>query len=136
MMQTVRRALAALALTAGVAAAQQPAAPDISKQLLGTWEGPYQSEAAPPGSLRLTIAKGDKGEWKVTMIVLSDQPPPTGDIQEFTVQGNSLSWSQDIADMQCKSTAQLVAGVLKGTAECSQGGAVALTATFLLGKQP
>jgi hypothetical protein len=136
MMQTAFRALAALALTAGVAAAQQPAAPDISKQLLGTWEGPYQSEAAPPGSLRLTVAKGDKNEWKVTMIVLSDQPPPAGDIQEFTVQGNTLSWSQDIADMQCKSTAQLVAGVLKGTAECSQGGAVTLTATFLLAKQP
>ncbi|HTL04159.1 MAG TPA: hypothetical protein VL241_00310, partial [Gemmatimonadales bacterium] len=99
-------------------------------------EGPYQSEAVPPGSLRLTIAKGDKNEWKVTLTVLSDQPPPAGDVLEFTVQGNTISWSQDIADMQCKNSAQLVAGVLKGTAECSQGAAVVVTATFLLGKQP
>lgn len=136
MIRNAYRALAVLALTTAPAAAQQPAAQDISRQLLGTWEGPYQSEAVPPGTLRLTVAKGDKQEWKVTLIVTSDQPPPTGDITDFTVQGNAVSWSQDIADMQCRSTATLVAGVLKGTAECSQGGAVVVTATFLLGKQP
>jgi hypothetical protein len=136
MIGSVSRALAVLALTSGIAAAQQPATPDISRQLLGTWEGPYQSEAVPPGTLKLTVAKGDKQEWKVTLTVLSDEPPPAGEVQDFTVQGNTVSWAQDIADMQCKSTATLVAGVLKGSAECSQGGAVVVTATFLLGKQP
>lgn len=136
MIRSVSRALAALALTSGIAAAQQPAKPDISRQLLGSWEGPYQSEAVPPGTLKLTVAKGDKQEWKVTLLVLSDQPPATGEVQDFTVQGDTVSWAQDIADMLCKSTATLVAGVLKGSAECSQGGAVVVTATFLLGKQP
>ena len=136
MIRSAYRALALLALTTGTAAAQQPATPDISRQLLGTWEGPYQSEAVPPGSLKLTVAKGEKQEWKVTLTVISDQPPAAGDVTDFTVQGNTVSWVQDIADMQCKSSATLVAGVLKGTAECSQGGAVVVTATFLLGKQP
>jgi len=136
MIRSAYRVLALLALTTGAAAAQQPATPDISRQLLGTWEGPYQSEAVPPGSLKLTVAKGEKQEWKVTLTVISDQPPAAGDVTDFTVQGNTVSWAQDIAEMQCKSTATLVAGVLKGTAECSQGGAVVVTATFLLGKQP
>jgi len=136
MIRSAYRALALLALTTGTVAAQQPATPDISRQLLGTWEGPYQSEAVPPGSLKLTVAKGEKQEWKVTLTVISDQPPAAGDVTDFTVQGNTVSWAQDIAEMQCKSTATLVAGVLKGTAECSQGGAVVVTATFLLGKQP
>ncbi len=136
MIRSAFRALAFLALTTGAAAAQQPATPDISRQLLGTWEGPYQSEAVPPGSLKLTVAKGDKQEWKVTLTVISDQPSAAGEVQDFTVQGGTVSWSQDIADLQCKSTATLVAGMLKGNAECTQGGAVVVTATFLLGKQP
>ena len=136
MIRTAYRALAVVALTTGTAAAQQPATPDISRQLLGTWEGPYQSEAVPPGSLRLTVARGDQQEWKVTLTVIADEAAPAGEVQDFAVQGNTVSWVQDIADMQCRSTATLVAGVLKGTAECSQGGAVVVTATFLLGKAP
>jgi hypothetical protein len=126
-------ALAGVVLSARVASAQVPA-PDISKQIIGTWQGPYQSESVPPGSLKLVIAHDATG-WKVTMDVISDQPPPVGDIKDFTVDKGTLSWSQDIQDMNCKSTATLVSGVLKGSAECSQGGAVVLTATFLLEKK-
>jgi len=126
-------ALAGVVLSARVASAQVPA-PDISKQIIGTWQGPYQSESVPPGSLKLVIARDATG-WKVTMDVISDQPPPVGDIKDFTVDKGTLSWSQDIQDMNCKSTATLVSGVLKGSAECSQGGAVVLTATFLLEKK-
>ena len=126
-------ALAGVVLSARVASAQVPA-PDISKQIVGTWQGPYQSESVPPGSLKLVIARDAMG-WKVTMDVISDQPPSVGDIKDFAVDKGTLSWSQDIQDMSCKSTATLVSGVLKGSAECSQGGAVVLTATFLLEKK-
>lgn len=118
------------------AAAQAPVRkPDITKQLLGTWEGPYNSESVPPGSLKLVVAQGDKQEWKVTMEVMSDQPPPAGDVRDFAVDGNAVSWVQTIAEMECRSTATLETGVLKGTAECTQGGVVAVTATFLLAKK-
>lgn len=128
--------LALLLVGTGSAAAQKPATPDITKQLIGIWEGPYQSEAVPPGTLKLSIAKGDHQEWKVTLDVMSDQPPPTGEVKDFAVEAGTVSWTQEIADMVCTSRATLVAGMLKGTAECTQGGVVALTATFLLGKQP
>jgi hypothetical protein len=89
----------------------------------------------PPGTLKLIIAK-EQDAWKVSLTVISDEPPPTGEVKEFAVEGNAVSWTQEIAEMVCASKATLVAGVLKGTAECSQGGAVVVTATFLLGKQP
>ena len=126
-------AFAGVVFSARMASAQVPS-PDISKQIIGTWQGPYQSEAVPPGSLKLVIARDATG-WKVTMDVISDQPPAVGDIKDFTVDNGTLSWSQDIQDMNCKSTATLVSGVLKGSAECSQGGAVVVTATFLLEKK-
>ncbi len=126
-------ALAAVLLSSRGATAQVPA-PDISKQLVGTWEGPYQSESVPPGSLKLVIARDATG-WKVSMEVISDQPPPVGDVKDFTVDKGTVTWNQDIQDMTCRSTATLVSGVLKGSAECSQGGAVVLTATFLLEKK-
>ena len=133
----IRNALLTLALlaAAGSAGAQSKPAGDLPKQLIGTWEGPYQSEAVPPGSLKLVVARAANGDWNVTLEVISDQPPPAGEVKEFAVQGDSVSWVQDISDMQCKSVAKLVAGVLKGDAECSQGGAVVLTATFLLEKK-
>src|SRR5262249_49343311 len=104
-------ALAGVALSARVASARVPA-PDISKQIVGTWQGPYQSEAVPPGSLKLVIGRDATG-WKVSMDVISDQPPPVGEVKDFTVDKGTISWSQDIQDMNCKSTATLVAGVLK-----------------------
>ena len=133
----IRKALLTLALlaAAGTAGAQGKPAGDLAKQLIGTWEGPYQSEAVPPGSLKLVVARAPNGDWNVTLEVISDQPPPAGEVKEFAVQADSVSWVQDISDMQCKSVAKLVAGVLKGDAECSQGGAVVLTATFLLEKK-
>ena len=126
-----------LALGAALPAqAQAPARkPDITRQLLGTWEGPYSSEAVPPGSLRLIVAQGDKKEWKATLEIMSDQPPPAGELREFTVDGETVSWIQTVSEMECRSTATLAAGVLKGTAECTQGGVVALTATFVLAKK-
>lgn len=125
-----------LALASLPAAAQAPATkPDISKTIIGTWEGPYQSEAVPPGSLKLAVARGPKQEWQVTLEVISDQPPPADVVRDFTVDGNSISWVQAISDMECRSTATLVAGILKGTAECTQGGAVVVTAAFLLEKK-
>src|SRR5258706_4323160 len=120
-------------LSARGASAQTPS-PDISKQIVGTWEGPYQSESVPPGTLKLVVAREVTG-WRVTLTVISDQPPAAGDVKDFTVDKGTVSWVQDIADMECRSSATLVSGVLKGTAECSQGGAVVVTATFLLEKK-
>jgi hypothetical protein len=132
-------ALALAVVAAGSVAAQTPAPKqsDIAPQLIGIWEGPYQSEAVGPGTLKLTVAKGgvDNKEWQVTLEIFSDQPPQAGPIRNFAVAADSVSWEQTVGDYECSSKATLVAGVLKGNAECYQAGALALTAGFLLEKK-
>lgn len=127
-------ALALSALGAAPASAQvrpMPKTEDITPQLLGTWQGPYQSEQAPPGGLKLVIAK-EAAAWKVTLAVLADQPIDAAEVREFKLEGTEITWVQDIMNMQCKTLAHLTEGMLKGGTECSEGGAVTITATFVL----
>jgi hypothetical protein len=125
-----------LLLAAAPVHAQVPApkTEDIGPKLLGVWEGPYQSDQAAPGSLRLSIEK-EAGAWKVSLQVQSDQPIDAAEVRDFTVDGVQISWVQDIMGMECKSQATLENGTLKGGTECSQGGAVAITATFVMLKK-
>ena len=125
-------ALAVAALTPIALVAQSNSKPDLSRQVIGVWEGPYQSEAASPGTLRLTVIRAENREWKATLEIFSDQAPPAGEVRNFMVEGDTVSWVQTVADLDCYSKATIVGGLLKGTAECSQGGTVALTAGFLL----
>ncbi len=113
--------------------AQVPKPRDPAPEIVGVWEGPYQSDAVPPGNLKLTVQQVNK-EWQVTLEVFTDQPPTAGPVREFKLEGSKVSWVQDIADMVCASTGTMTSGVLKGTAECTQAGAVVVTATFLLAK--
>jgi len=128
-----------IAFAALPAAAQAPApkpspAPaSFEKVLIGTWEGPYQSDQAPPGLLRLVISKDP--QWKATLGVITDQDVPAGDVQELKVEGEHLFWVQDIMGMVCRTSASLDSGTLKGDTSCEQGGAVAITASFVLLKK-
>jgi hypothetical protein len=129
-------ALGGALLVAAPLHAQVPAPKmdDIGPKLIGAWEGPYQSDQAPPGNLRLVIGK-EAGDWKVTLQVQSDQPIDAADVRDFKVDGEQITWVQDIMGMECKTQAQLESGALKGTTECSQGGAAAITATFVMLKK-
>ncbi len=109
-----------------------PAQRDQAAQALGVWEGPYQSEMVPPGTLKLTIVRDSTRALQATLEIFSDQPPPAGPVKDFKLEGNKISWSQEIAEMVCLSSGTITSGVLKGSAECSQNGAVVVTATFLL----
>jgi hypothetical protein len=111
-----------------------PKTDDISPKLIGTWEGPYQSDQAAPGSLKLVIGK-EIGVWKVTLQVQTDQPIDAAEVRDFKVEGAEVSWLQDIMGMECRTQAALESGTLKGGTECSQGGAVAITATFVMLKK-
>ena len=111
-----------------------PKTDDLSPRLIGTWEGPYQSDQAPPGALRLVIGK-EAGVWKVTLQVQSDQPIDVAEVRDFKLDGSQISWAQDIMGMECRTQAMLENGTLKGGTECSQGGAVAISATFVMLKK-
>jgi len=125
-----------LVLAAAPARAQvaTPQTDGLTPKLLGTWEGPYQSDQAPPGALRLIIGK-EAGAWKVTLQVQSDQPIDAAEVRDFKLEGPQISWIQDIMGMECKTLANYENSTLKGTTECSQGGAVAITATFVMLKK-
>ena len=138
-MKHIILALGLLAASALPAAAQaptprpSPTPASVEKSLIGTWEGPYQSEQAPPGLLRLVISKDTA--WKATLGVITDQDVPAGEVQELKINGENLSWVQEIMGMTCRSSASLEAGSLKGETSCEQGGAVAITASFVLLKK-
>lgn len=123
-----------VALLATALASPVSAQGGLSKQLIGTWQGPYQADQVPPGSLKLVVARDTSG-WKVTMDVISDDPPPVGEVREFKVEADQVSWVQDIAEMECHAVAKMVGGALKGQSECTQDGALAVTATWILVKQ-
>ena len=130
----MRHALFATLLFAPLASS--PLAPRVqSTAVIGVWEGPYQSEAVPPGSLKLTVVRDSTRALQATLEVFSDSPPPVGPVKDFKLEGNKVSWSQEIAEMICLSSGTITSGVMKGTAECSQNGAVVVTATFLLEKK-
>lgn len=138
-MNRILLALGLLSASALPAAAQAqaprptPTPASVEKVLIGTWEGPYQSEQAPPGLLRLVISKDTR--WKASLGVITDQDVPAGEVQELKVDGENVSWVQEIMGMTCRTSAALDAGSLKGDTSCEQGGAVAITASFVLLKK-
>ena len=132
------RALALLVLFAAPVAAQSPAPKPVAptaaeKPFLGTWEGPYASEQAAPGELRLVISKDTT--LKASLTVMSDQPIEAGEVRELKIEDGVISWVQDIMEMSCRASAMVNAGTLKGETVCSQGGVVAITAAWVLVKK-
>lgn len=131
----MRTALLATILFAPLGSSSLISPPSQAAAVIGVWEGPYQSEAVPPGSLKLTVVRDSTRALQATLEVFSDSPPPVGPVKDFKLEGNKVSWSQEIAEMVCLSSGTITSGVMKGTAECSQNGAVVVTATFLLEKK-
>ena len=131
MSRFIPMALVAAAISSpALAQGKQPTADE--RRFIGIWEGPYQSDQAPPGGLRLTIAKDSV--WKVSMEVISDQPLPAGDVTEFKREGDSISWLQEISGLICKATATFTSGTLKGESNCEGGGNL-ISATWVLLKK-
>jgi len=132
------RALALLVLLATPVAAQSPAPKPSTptaaeKPFLGTWEGPYTSEQAAPGELRLVVSRDTA--LKASLTVMSDEPIEAGEVRELKIENNVISWVQDIMGMVCRASAMINAGTLKGESVCEQGGAVAITASWVLVKK-
>jgi len=100
---------------------------------MGTWVGPYASEQAAPGELRLVISKDTT--LKASLTVMSDQPIEAGEVRELKITDGVTSWVQDIMEMVCRASARVDAGTLKGETACEQGGVVAITAAWVLVKK-
>ena len=107
-------------LPAGAQKSQPTPADSAKAKFAGTWEGTYQSDHAPDGGMRLTVARDSV--WKATLDISADQPIPTREVTDFEVDGNNVYWNQELMGMPCKSSAVLVDGTLKGETNCGHGG--------------
>jgi len=95
---------------------------DTTDNLVGTWDGLFNSAAMGQGGMRLVISK--RADWKATVTVTRDESMSAEAI-DFKVQGKELSWTLDLHGTPCDSTAIVEGSVLKGETAC--GGQVAFT---------
>ncbi|MEP6493386.1 MAG: hypothetical protein ABJF01_11955 [bacterium] len=113
------------ALCASPALAQLPTgkspADSIAAELIGTWEGQFQTDHSAPGVLTLTIGRDTAWKAKIDMMA-GDQSFPSR-VTEFKVSGNVVSWTQDMMGMSCKGSAALAAGTLRGETVCEHASA-------------
>jgi hypothetical protein len=109
---------------------QPPIAAQVdTTDLVGTWDGLFNSAMMGQGGMKLVVSK--RAEWKATVTLTRDESM-SAEAGNFKVQGKELSWSLDLHGMTCESTAVVEGLVLKGETSC--GGEVAFT--FELRKIP
>jgi hypothetical protein len=116
-----------LLLLVALAAAlvQPPAHPAAAPEtrFLGTWEGTFSSHG-PSGTMRLVVARDTTPTraLKASLAMTSAQPFEVGTPTGLRVAGNELSWTQPVAQMECKAVAVLdAAGALRGEMACGHG---------------
>ncbi len=116
-------ALPAYAQNRGTAPADSAGAAKV----VGTWDGSFQTDHGPTGSVRLSIA-WDRG-WHASMRLTADEDVPGGPVSGFKVDGNRLSWTVELMGMSCSTTAVLEGETMKGQTACEQG-----SMTFVLNR--
>jgi hypothetical protein len=96
--------------------------------LEGVWVGQFQADHGDPGNLTLTITHD--GEWKASVeMTYQNQPMPTR-VHDFKVNGNTITWTQELMGGSCTASATLAAGTLRGETACGHG-----TVGYLLRKK-
>jgi hypothetical protein len=86
---------------------------------VGEWEGTYQTNHGPGGSMSMRIAKDSI--WKATAEVLSGSQAMPTRITNVSVEGNTITWTQELMGMSCKASAVVDGAELKGTTACEHG---------------
>jgi hypothetical protein len=96
--------------------------PDTTADLVGTWDGLFNSPAMGQGAMKLVVSK--RADYKATVTISRDESM-SAEATNFKVQGNELSWTLDLHGNACDSTAVIEGSVLKGETAC--GGQVMFT---------
>lgn len=97
-----------------------PAPPTLEQQLVGSWEGTYQSDHVPPGTMRLVIARDST--WRVTMLVQVLEQLFTSQGTEVTREGNLLRWLHETMGQSCQGSVVLEGATLTGETSCAGSG--------------
>jgi hypothetical protein len=95
---------------------------DTTADLVGTWDGLFNSTAMGQGAMKLVVSK--RADWKATITIARDESM-SAEATNFKVQGKELSWTLDLHGHACDSTAIVEGSVLKGETSC--GGQMAFT---------
>lgn len=103
-----------------MAAAQSTPAPAAEQQWLGTWEGTFQSDHAPPGPMQLVVARDSALRVTVRVLVGADTHVTEGYM--VRLDEAVLRWSQEVMGAQCRGSAWIEQAVLRGQTECGAGG--------------
>jgi hypothetical protein len=98
--------------------------------LVGAWEGSVYSDHAPESALKMKFTKSPTFGITVS-IVSGGNEFVDGAATDLKVDGTSLTWKQGLMQTECKGSAELIAGSLKGAFDCGHGGV-----TFLAKKKP
>jgi hypothetical protein len=121
MIRSAASVLVLFALGAPAASAQHPAKKPVSDSLTTKWTGDWEGTMSTPhgeGTMHLAISRTDG--WKVN-VTLGGTPIPSGEVKDFTPQGDRATWVHAIMDMSCKANGSIIGGTLKGETECSMG---------------
>lgn len=131
---TARRLLflvAALGVTAAVPAKGQSANP--GRTVLGTWRGPVLTDG--PSGIMTVVVLQEAGVWKTTTDFEGDGIPPAGEVRDFNVEGNVVTWVQTVGEFEVVYRAMVEGDLMKGDLEAYQGGTMVAAGTFELKKQ-
>src|SRR3954453_8827262 len=102
--------------------------PDSAKALVGTWEGSYTSDHAPPGAMKLVFTRDSVIKLSSMTLAMGGEMQNMP-VRNFAVTSTDISWVHELMGMVCQATAVLKNAQMKGALVCDHG-----SVTFTLGK--
>jgi hypothetical protein len=94
-------------------------------RLHGSWTGTFKSHQGDSSAMDISVAHDSLR--KVTLRVSTDRPTQTGTVSDFVMNGDKLSWTQELSGASCKATAVLSSAtplateMMKGRMACEHG---------------
>jgi hypothetical protein len=87
--------VAAFGMTAVQAEGQSA---DPLSTIAGTWRGPVLTDG-PSGIMTVAVVQ-EAGTWKTTTDYEGDGIPPAGEVRDFKVEGNVVTWAQSVGEFE------------------------------------
>jgi hypothetical protein len=125
MLHRIAAVTIAALLASAPAHAQSPTSKPVAggdkapSSFVGEWEGTYQTDHGPGGSMSMHITKDST--WKATAEILSGSQTIPTRITSVSVDGNTIVWTQELMGMSCKASAVLDGAEMRGATECEHG---------------
>src|SRR5260370_12792093 len=120
-------AVALMVLSETTVRAQHPELPQhmqgisadsAAKLMNGTWEGPFNTDQGPGGTMSIAVSHDASGV-KATMTVSGHGDVPPSTLENIKHDGGHITWTQETGDASCSGSATHNAdGALVGSLDC------------------